>query len=100
MNIQAIQRKVPWVMTPLVSLDILLTPRRWACGPDRAATGVSHAVFLPASVQADGSDQSVGKVQTVMNFQSRLQVLQTRMESEPDRYWQIYSADLEASVSA
>jgi hypothetical protein len=90
-----------------------------------------YAVFLPATVHADGTDQTVGEVQSVMNFQlvissatnrlmadfthlaldegaaaimrdfqSSLHALQTRMENEPDRYWRIYPADLEASVSA
>jgi len=91
----------------------------------------NYAVFLPATVHADGSDQSVGEVQSVMNFQMvissatnklmtdfthlaldagaagimrdfqlSLQILQVRMENEPDRYWRILPSDLEASVSA
>ena len=91
----------------------------------------NYAVFLPATVHADGTEQSVGEVQSVMNFQmvissaanklmtdfthlaldeqaaaimrdfqSSLQKLQVRLESEPDRYWRIYPSDLEASVSA
>jgi hypothetical protein len=41
-----------------------------------------------------------GAAAIMRDFQSSLHALQTRMESEPDRYWRIYPSDLEASVSA
>jgi len=90
-----------------------------------------YAVFLPATVRQDGTGQSVGEVQSVLNFQlviasatnrlmrdfthlaldsgaadimrrfqSELRQLQKEMETEPDRHWQVFPVDLEASVSA
>src|SRR5262245_37672683 len=72
MNIQALQRKFPWIMTPFVLLDILLTPRRWACGLDRTATAVSNALVI----------DSTGLSRSLMRLLNRVSPLRTFLLSK------------------
>ncbi len=71
MTIQSIQRAFPRVMAPFVLLDIVLTPRRWACGLDRAATAISNALVV----------DSTGVAHFLMRFLSRFGPLRTRLLS-------------------
>jgi hypothetical protein len=72
MNIQSIQTRAPWLMAPLVLLDIVLTPRRWACGLDRAATAVSKALTM----------DSTGLARFLSRILSRFSPLRTRLLSK------------------
>jgi Lipoxygenase len=38
-HIQGMQERTPWMMAPYAWIEALLTPRRWACGLERATTG-------------------------------------------------------------
>jgi hypothetical protein len=48
-TIQEIQQRFPAVMWPLAWLDAVLTPRRWGCAIDRAASAITHALVVDST---------------------------------------------------
>jgi len=46
MNIQAIQRRFPWLMKPVELVDFVVTPQRWSCSSDSAASRIADAIVV------------------------------------------------------
>ena len=83
MNLQAIQKRFPWLMKPVELVEILVTPRRWPFLPDHVASRISDALVVDTTGLGRLLSRTLGMLSPVRSL------LLSRSPSLQNLDWQV-----------